>query len=286
MAAKRTRKKQQKQKKQEERKELVIDGLRGMLEIPLCLYSSSRYSDARPLVEVRDLGQKGLGVIAISDIPRGTRVIAESDLLQVNRSTVDAKEVVRAFEKLPLSEQNLYLELYAYASPEYKSAAERELEQSWEQIPQLHRKVLEIYAANAFGGVFLLSSRINHSCIPNLHFAYNPELLKETFHAIRDITAGEELTIMYIKGTNRTRSQRQAELNRWGFQCTCLACEDTSQGKEREKKRSQLFDLDQKLALDALMSTEASYVKSLQAAQKMAAIQQSEGLLNRDLGVS
>ncbi|KAL3468833.1 hypothetical protein BJX99DRAFT_242626, partial [Aspergillus californicus] len=124
------------------------------------------------------------------------------------------------------------------------------------------------------------------SCIPNIHFAYNPELRKETFHAIRDIAAGEELTIMYINGTNRTRSQRQAELNRWGFQCTCLACEDTLQGKEREKKRAQLFDLDQKLALGMIMSTQASYMKPLQVAQKMAAIQRSEGLLNRELGVS
>jgi hypothetical protein len=78
---------------------------------------------------------------------------------------------------------------------------------SWEQISQLHHKVLEVYAVNAFGDVYLLYSRINHSCILNIHFAYNPGLKKETFHAIRDIAAGEELTIMYIKGTNYPYSQ-------------------------------------------------------------------------------
>lgn len=39
-------------------------------------------------------------------------------------------------------------------------------------------------------------------------------LKEEIFHAIRDIMAGEELTVMYINGTNRTRDQRKAELDK------------------------------------------------------------------------
>jgi hypothetical protein len=160
------------------------------------------------------------------------------------------------------------------------------MEQNWQEIPELHRTVLAIYAANAFGRVFLLGSRINHSCLPNINFAYNSMLEKETFHAIRDITAGEELTIMYINGTNRTRSQRQAELDKWGFRCTCPACENTLQGRKREEKRAQLFTLDQGLAMNIRFGTEKSWRKALQMAQRMAAIQKSEGLLNRELGVS
>ena len=160
------------------------------------------------------------------------------------------------------------------------------MEQNWPEIPFLHRKVLAIYAANAFGSVFLLGSRINHSCIPNIHFAYNPVLEKETFHAIHDITAGEELTIMYIRGVNRTRSQRQTELEKWGFLCTCLACDDTLKGREREDKRAKLFDLDQELALNLRLGTEQSWRKALKLAQKMAAIQKSEGLLNRELSIT
>lgn len=162
------------------------------------------------------------------------------------------------------------------------------MEQSWQQIPELHRRVLAIYAANAFGNVFLLGSRINHSCVPNIHFANNSVLEKETFHAIRDIMAGEELTITYICGTNRTQSQRQAELDKWGFRCTCPACEDTLQGRRREEKRAGLLALDQKLAMNIRIGggTNESYKKGLEMAQKIAAIQKSEGLLNRELGVS
>lgn len=82
------------------------------------------------------------------------------------------------------------------------------MNQSWGSILAEYWKVLAIYAANAFVDKFPLVSRINHSCPPNIHFSFNSKLGRETFHAIRDITASEELTIMYIDGTNRTRAQR------------------------------------------------------------------------------
>lgn len=81
------------------------------------------------------------------------------------------------------------------------------MNQEWEKILQLHCKVLVVWAANSFGNVFLLGSCINHSCTSNINFAYNSALEKETFHAIHDINAGEELTIIYIDGANRTRRQ-------------------------------------------------------------------------------
>lgn len=227
-----------------------------------------------------------MGVFAKNDIPRGTRVIAEPPLLKIDRGSGDAKDIVGAFEKLTASEQSLYLELRGHASASFKCAAEREMGQSWDEIQDVHRRVLAIYAANAFGGVFLLGSRINHSCLPNINFAYNSMLEKETFHAIRDIRAGEELTIMYIDGTNRTRSQRLAKLDQWGFRCTCPACEDTLRGEKREEKRAQLFALDQELAMIAFLDTKKLWKMALKLSQRIAAIQKSEGLLNRAIGAS
>lgn len=61
-----------------------------MLERPLCLYSSSRYSDARLLVEVIDFGPKGLDGLQ-SAIHLIVRVIAESDHLEVSQSTKTRK---------------------------------------------------------------------------------------------------------------------------------------------------------------------------------------------------
>ncbi|KAF2868037.1 TPR domain protein [Massariosphaeria phaeospora] len=238
--------------------------------------------DSRHQIEVKASALGGLGVFATTDIPRGTRVIAESALLEINADRT-AKGIVRAFERLSSPQQRCYLELHEFASDTFKRAVENEMGQKWQEIPELHRKVLAISAANAFGNVFFLGSRINHSCIPNIHFAYNPMLEKETFHAIRDIAAQEELTITYIIGGNHTRSQRQAKLDEWGFLCTCPVCEDTEQGRKKEKKRAQMLELDQKLALNI---ANESWGKSLRLAQNLAAIQKSEGLLTRELSTT
>jgi hypothetical protein len=243
--------------------------------------------DQSNLIEVRESPSKGLGIFAKFNIPRGTRVISEPALLEVRREgNSNAKDIVQTFEELTSSQQELFLQLHGYACDSFKCAAEREMEQAWQDISELHRKVLSIYAANAFGNIYLLGSRINHSCLPNVNFAYNSKLKEETFHTIRNIMVGEELTIMYINGTNRTKDQRKTELKKWGFVCSCSTCEDTPRGKQREKMRVQLFSLDQELAMDAKFGTNKSYRKALQTAQRMAAIQKSEGLVHRELGVS
>lgn len=132
--------------------------------------------------------------------------------------------------------------------------------------------MLSIYAANAFGCVFL-GSRINHSCVPIVNFSINELLKEETFHVIRDIMAGEELAVMYIDGINRTQSQCQAELDKWGFQCTCPACENAAQGRQRDRKRAELFILDQELVTKRFR-TEESCRRGPQIVQRMAAIQE------------
>jgi len=126
--------------------------------------------------------------------------------------------------------------------------------------------------------LFLMGSRINHSCIPNVHFACNNAIGKGTIHTVRDIAVGEELTLIYIDGVNRPRTRRQSELLQWGFLCTCPACEDTPEGNLKEKRRLELFLIDQVLAINERTGTHESAQGALRLAQKMAGIQKSEGL--------
>ncbi|KAK7965861.1 uncharacterized protein PG986_000138 [Apiospora aurea] len=75
------------------------------------------------------------------------------------------------------------------------------------------------------GGVYPETCRINHSCRPNCHNSWNEAIEdgRETIHAIRDIFAGEELTIPYDKGG--PSEVRQAELKAaFGFDCKCDLC--------------------------------------------------------------
>ena len=54
------------------------------------------------------------------------------------------------------------------------------------------------HAAGEGGGIFPVASRINHSCVPNVYHSWNENLQTLTVHAIREITAGEELFTTYI----------------------------------------------------------------------------------------
>jgi hypothetical protein len=59
--------------------------------------------DSRHPIEVRDSIGKGLGIFAISDIPRVTRVITEAALLKIDRNRGDARNTLQAFESLFIS---------------------------------------------------------------------------------------------------------------------------------------------------------------------------------------
>ncbi|KAL4948919.1 hypothetical protein BDW69DRAFT_198522 [Aspergillus filifer] len=219
------------------------------------------------LIEIRDSPLGGLGVFAKTDIPKGTRVLAESYLLRVlgaDEEDVDAKKIIFAYNALYPSQQEQYLSLHKHIADQLK--------------------MFSLYTANAFTGVILLGSRINRSCIPSLNFSHTSVLNKTTFHSIRDIPAGEELIIDYIGAILLPRSQRQSLVSRYGFGCTCPACEGTAREMEKEKSRQGLFALHKKLGVARLFGMSGDWKGALQVAQRTAALLRSEGLVNRELG--
>jgi hypothetical protein len=76
-------------------------------------------------------------------------------------------------------------------------------------------------------GVFLDASRIRHSCDSNSWKNWNDKIKKHTVHALRDIQAGEEITVNFL-GSNvvyGTRDVRQAEVKaKLGYDCDCRLC--------------------------------------------------------------
>lgn len=54
-------------------------------------------------------------------------------------------------------------------------------------------------------GLFPISARLQHSCVPYVKWAYNPVLNKLTVQAVRDIQAGEAITVAFIETSESTR---------------------------------------------------------------------------------
>jgi hypothetical protein len=244
-------------------------------------------TDSRHLIEVLDAPGKGKGVFAKATIPRGTRVIAETALLPTNG--FNAEGIRDSYNALTQADQQAYLSLFSYVGLDLKRQAEKGLHMPWNDIDATVREVLAIAVTNMFNrGVFLLGSRINHSCIPNVNFAFNENLNKTTFHAVRDIEEGEELTLSYLDVANRPHATRRSELASRGFECSCPACQDTPDGGKMEEQRAILFKLDNELAVLHHYGggdTE-SWKHALESVQKISAIQNSLGLVTRVLGMT
>ena len=247
---------------------------------------STASSNASNLIEVQQTPSKGLGVFATAHIPHSTRILSSPLLLSLNGGE-NPTEILRAFSNLGDAEKAQYLELHPFAPPVRKANVKRYTGKRWEELADWERKVIGIYDANSFEvGVYFLPSRINHSCIPNVHYELNPAIQRGTFHSLRDIERGEELYISYINGGSRMRAWRQPKLDMWGFVCECAACRDDKEGRKREKRRKEMFELDQKLARQSAYGTEMSAMQALKAATRLAGLQMAEGILNRELRTS
>lgn len=206
--------------------------------------------NTKPFFEKRDTPDKGVGLFALRKIPIGTRIICEEALLKIPCNDVGL--TLEAYSRLPRKKKNIYDNLYAYAPKNLDFKKEILLtigNIDDEEVLAGHVKVMSIFAANDFVladqigvGVFANASRINHSCVPNVHFTNNGQLInKETVHTARDIEKGEELLATYIgpQACYQRTELRQKHLSKhYGFECKCPACSGLVPGSDANREVS------------------------------------------------
>ncbi|KAF2672226.1 SET domain-containing protein [Microthyrium microscopicum] len=229
--------------------------------------------DSRHLIVVRASSKGGKGIFAKADIPRGTRIIAESPLLTVEvfnsvgkpkSDTRLSRDVLAAYNLLSGTKRRAYDSLHKYS-----------------RNSKIGDKAA-VFVANAYeDGVYWLAARFNHSCIPNVHHIYNngKKIRKRTFHALRDIKKGEELTVSYIHSEKSDRRARETELENWGFSCTCAACTNDSARNALEWKIAKLA----RFWKSPPRTGPASAKKSLERYEAMAVMSESAGLVGNSL---
>lgn len=220
--------------------------------------SSTRSTCSALCWEIRSTPDKGLGVFATEEIPKGSRIIAEPALLKIEPNE-DIRYSWEAYKRLAPAQQARYDTLhYHIAAHTLEEMAQSKTlagepfavrDSYGELLP--HVRVIGIFSCNAFDisqrmGIFPISSRINHSCVPNAAWAYNGTLDCLTIHVIRDVKPGEEICHSYIRDYYRhSREQRDAELSRYGFRCHCPACRSDEEGDLRERRRARIKEAHQ-----------------------------------------
>ncbi len=189
------------------------------------------------LYEITQIPGKGRGLLARVVIPTGTRIICEWPLFTTapKRTSYETElSIAASLQDLPKAQQREFLSL----------------QNNYLGKPHPFSNIVKTNALPCGGpgayirGIYLTICCINHSCLANTHHSWNSNLGCETVHAIRDIEAGEEITICYDRG--QTSQRRRAFLKEaFGFDCACPLCiSSTSTIAESDARRIRIQRLD------------------------------------------
>ena len=187
--------------------------------------------------DIRAIPEKGLGVIATDPIDEGEVIISEAPLitqaLARNEITIAASLVPKSMD-----EKRQYLSLANC----HKKSRFQPLHGIFETnaLP-CGNNTPEFGTIASKAGIFLLCSRFNSSCTPNVHNCWNEERGVLVMRALKHIAQGEELCICYCSEW-QPRDVRQAKFEAaFGFTCSCACCSlDGDALISSDRRRTQL----------------------------------------------
>ena len=161
---------------------------------------------------VKAIDGKGLGALATVPIRRGDRVLQEAPLLCMDTNQTSA-----------LDDQTAWQALNDVLGKQVASLRSDEAARFWglgDAFTEGEKTAAGVFCTNAVSCegqamLFPQTSRINHSCRPNVVHSWQGEDGLMVLHATRAIQPGEELCISYVPGF-LSQEQRQAQLmRRW-----------------------------------------------------------------------
>ncbi|RMZ90238.1 hypothetical protein DV736_g2504, partial [Chaetothyriales sp. CBS 134916] len=231
----------------------------------------------------------GLALTAARRIPAGTLVLSEPALIKIPLSAEnDSSAIDTEVNDLPKSERKQFLLLFN------AKKGSGHVSQAW-GIYNSNCYNIEAFDDEGGSCIGVMSSRINHSCLPNLTFSYipaaqvtmamtaglspvdEPNALRcgmMQFRTIKNISKGKELLSNYEKSIFVGRKARTERLRRYyGFDCECEACAPPSEFWVRSDARRKV--------MEDCVRAGAEANKSL-AENAIAKLQKLEGLLLKE----
>ncbi|KAH6683715.1 TPR domain protein [Plectosphaerella plurivora] len=164
-------------------------------------------------------GQAGLLAALIHKLQYGSRQMRES-FGELHRGDFAASAVVEA-DGAPIVDSFLVANIMTlnYNGAPRSSYVPPPLARDYSE----ERRLYNYSRSCSTCGLWLLASRINHSCIANCHRSFIGDM--QIIQAARDLDAGSELLVEYRPvQLGETYQGTQAQLSRWGFTCSCEHC--------------------------------------------------------------
>jgi hypothetical protein len=173
-------------------------------DVPRDIPTSTEANSSGKLHKVQDTDGKGLGMFAVQSTPRGTVILEEPPLLRLDRTTWRPKYVKREFRAMTPEDQEKFMSLFSIhglieplrTSPNEDPIKEKRAQAKRRARARKESSILSVWFTNCMAagdsdGVFYESSRINHSCIPNAHYAWNDKKGMQQIRAVKDIQPEE-----------------------------------------------------------------------------------------------
>ena len=222
------------------------------------------------LYAIQEIAGKGRGVLAATFITKGTRIISEPPLFRVPRggSSKDLlhETILKTIASLNEEQRQQFLALHNAFDDE-----------SGPDLGRVRTNALPLGSDAIEGGIFLDSSRINHSCIQNAQNTWNEDLQKLTIHALRDILEGEQITIFYLTDRPNRQARSEALLSSFRFTCSCSLCSLPDDERHKSDK-----NLDKIKRLDELIGNGtmifSAPLQALHNVRKLLALLDNEGI--------
>ena len=117
---------------------------------------------------------------------------------------------------------------------------------------------------NNVSALFYRGSQFNHSCVPNCWPVFIGNLL--IIVALRDFSAGEELTVSYVPYDDSIQ-ERKEKLLRRGFECNCVRC---TIELSKSVEISQLDKLCEEMKKISLSGNQVHFLGQMEIALKLA----------------
>lgn len=196
----------------------------------------------QPMYSIVQMQGRGQGFRTQCDIPRGTLILADRPLFSVNAVEDPHTRANKTQIQLGANQHPQFATLYCPGGQQ--ALAPRRFEVNSFQMSPLDER------GSCTQGIFLEAARINHSCLPNAHFAWNETLNRLTIYAIHDILNGDEILINYrLDDCYKPARTRRLKLRQiYDFNCMCVACDrSTTLGRASETRRDQMRQLDEYL---------------------------------------
>lgn len=175
---------------------------------PICTFGPQLY-------DIRSIPGKGRGLVSGIDIRRGQRILHEQPLFTSSLRWTSHKDfedyLASTIASLLPSKRDTFFALHN-AHPE-------------SEHPLQARFITNCLTCQdgTEAAVYNTACMVNHSCRANTQWSWNKEAKAVAFHAVRNIAAGEEITINYVFGD--IRAVREEKLGRlFGITCRCELC--------------------------------------------------------------